>query len=159
MSTSISLPYPFHWTGIYPHHAKADVYGRGLLVEIVVVAIDQSNGDLYFIEVSALDSIDRDRIVKILTKRDAAKYPLWDLLSSTTLKNGVNALEYFNQLVKGRSVGGQIFSPMSGKSGAVASLVPRAAMQVAHQAQANVPAQPQVETESARRGPGRPPKA
>lgn len=113
-----ALPYQFHWSSSHAHIAWADLYNNGVLVEIAVVALDENNGDLYFIPIAALDTVDRERLLKIISKRDAGKYPLWDLMSNSTLKNGVNALEYFNQLVKGRSLSGQFFTPNSGRVGA-----------------------------------------
>lgn len=114
----ISLPYQFIWSETHPHVAWADIHNNGVLSEISVMALDPKNGDLYYIPIASLDTIDRERFLKVISKRDAGKYPLWDLLSGTTLKNGVNALEYFNQLVKCRTVSGQIFTPQQGKVGA-----------------------------------------
>lgn len=161
-----TLPYHFQWSTTHPHVAWADLYNNGVLIEIAVVALDEKNGDLYFIPIAALDSVDRGRLLTIINKRDAQKYPLWDLMSSSTLKNGVNALEYFNQLVKVRSVSGQIFAPGSGKVGASGplSVRPTTAPSVPLQQQIaeNVVYQQQAQqTEPAdqapRRGPGRPP--
>jgi hypothetical protein len=101
-----------------PHMAWADLFNNQVLVEILVMSIDPKNGDLYFIRADQLDDIDRKRLVKILHRRDAQKYALWDLLSQVTLPNGQNALEFFEQLVKVRSVSGQIFSPNKGMRGA-----------------------------------------
>jgi hypothetical protein len=64
-----------------------------------------------------MDEIDRNRITKILKKRDAGSYELWDLLDNTVLANGENALTYYNQLVKVRTVSGQTFVPKSGSRG------------------------------------------
>lgn len=114
----MQFPYHFQWSSQYPHVAHADIRGNGVLEEIIVVAIDPKNGDLYYISTSALDPIDNKRMENILKKRDAANYQMWDLLDTTTLRNGVNALEYFNQLTMVRSVSGQIFKPGVGKIGA-----------------------------------------
>ena len=163
MSRSISLPYQFGWSKSHPHVAWADLYANGLLIEIAVIALDENNGDLYFIPIASLDQIDRERLVKVITKRDAHKYPLWDLLSGSTLKNGMNALEYFNQLVKVRSVSGQIFAPGAGKVGALngsLSAKPQIrAMQAEPAALAAAEATATVASETsepAKRGPGRP---
>lgn len=170
MSRSTALPYQFAWSRSHPHIAWADLYSNGVLVEIAVVALDEKNGDLYFIPISALDSIDRERLVRIIGKRDAHKYPLWDLLSSSTLKNGMNALEYFNQLVKVRTVSGQFFAPGVGKVGGLGGQLsvrpqvsaPQPPPQALHEAVANA-SYPEVEPAAAaepyhvKRGPGRPP--
>ncbi len=161
MSRTTTLPYTFQWSTTHPHIAWADIYNNGVLIEIAVVALDEKNGDLYFIPIAALDNVDRERLIKIITKRDAHKYPLWDLMSGSTLKNGINALEYFNQLVKVRSVSGQIFTPNSGKMGAASTLTTRPTTFGAPPAQqAEVAQQPVtegVQEEPVRRGPGRPP--
>ena len=170
MSKAIKLPYAFQWSSSHPHIAWVDLYGNSVVIELAVIAIDQRNGDLYHIQLAALDHIDRARLTNILAKRDAHKYPLWDLMSNTTLKNGMNALEYFNQMVKVKSVSGQIFSPGAGKMGVLStgqafSANPNAVSS----AQAAVPADKlpvsefadvERSTEDAaapKRGPGRPP--
>lgn len=86
--------------GQFPHTEWVDLLNNGVAVEVIVMKRDQRNGDLYFIRTDYLDEIDRRRILQILKKRDADKYPLWDLLDNTTLGNGENALEYFHQLVR-----------------------------------------------------------
>lgn len=123
MST-ISLPYQFIWSDTHPHVSWADIHNNGVLTEVAVMSLDPKNGDLYYIPIASLDIIDRERFEKVISKRDAGKYPLWDLLSGTTLKNGVNALEYFNQLVKCRTASGQIFTPQQGKIGGAFSAKP-----------------------------------
>lgn len=157
-----NLPYAFQWSTTHAHIAWADIHNNGLLGEIAVVAIDPKNGDLYFIPITTLDSIDRERLLRVISKRDAQKYPLWDLLDSTTLKNGLNALEYFNQLVRVRSMSGQIFAPNNGLIGANGRLSVKPnlnvspAVGVQNLVQAPIK---QVNTgvEQVRRGPGRPP--
>ena len=161
MSRTTNLPYNFQWSTTHAHIAWADIQNNGVLIEIAVVALDEKNGDLYFIPIAALDNVDRDRLIKIITKRDAHKYPLWDLMSGSTLKNGINALEYFSQLVKVRSVSGQIFTPNSGKMGAAGALSAKpasmGALPVQQVAAAQQPVTEGAEEEPVRRGPGRPP--
>lgn len=164
MSKNI-LPYSFHWSQSHPHIAWADIYNNGLMTEIAVIALDQKNGDLYFIPIAALDSVDRERLIKIISKRDAQKYPLWDLMASSTLKNGMNALEYFNQLVKGRTLSGQIFAPNTGRMGAFTGSLSAKPDMVAGPVAPTAPApqqeqsadSEQTEETATRRGPGRPP--
>jgi len=162
--SGITLPYDFRWSQTHPHIAWADLHANGVLIEIAVVSLDQNNGDLYFIPVAGLDRVDHERLLRIITKRDAHKYPLWDLMSNSTLKNGINALEYFHQLVKVRSVSGQFFKPGTGKVGSsmygsmsarpeqaqTAATLPQQVLAQAASTQAAPPA---------RRGPGRPPAA
>jgi len=123
---------------MFPHVERVDLDNDGTIREVLVMQKTE-NGDLYFIRIDYLDEIDRKRMRTILSKRDAAKYPLWDLLDQTILPNGVNALEFFQQFVKVRSSSGKIFNPGNGRMGRP--------MQAAPQGQ-----QPQ-------RGPGRPPKS
>lgn len=114
---SNKFPYHFQWSTTHPHIAWVDVKNNSVAEEVAVVGIDPKNGDLYFLPINALDSVDRDRLIHIISKRDAEKYHLWDLMSTTTLKNGMNALEYFNQLVTVRTIGGQLIKPGAGKIG------------------------------------------
>lgn len=181
MSTTLNLPYNFQWSDTHAHIAWADLHNNGVLVEIAVIALDQKNGDLHFIKIAGLDNVDKERLVKIIQKRDAANYPLWDLMSMSTLKNGMNALEYFNQLIKVRSVSGQIFTPNAGKMGAgVRHMTPRpnvnaqsAQPQPQAQAETQVQSYQQTVADTAvaqtseqavastgpRKGPGKPPRA
>lgn len=116
MKKPSKLPYYFEWSKHFPHIAAADL-GKGIAHDIAVMAIDNRNGDLYFIRLDHLDSIDLKRLKQIILSRDSARYPLWDLMSQKPLPNGMNALEFFHQFVKGRSVTGQIFRPGEGSRG------------------------------------------
>lgn len=171
MSKAIKLPYAFQWSSSHPHIAWVDLYGNQVVIEVAVVSIDQRNGDLYHIQLASLDHIDRARLANIISKRDAHKYPLWDLMSNNTLKNGMNALEYFNQMVKVKSVSGQIFSPGAGKMGVMATGArPLSARTQVSSERARVPSEQlpisefaevatDAEAAQVKRGPGRPPAA
>lgn len=115
------IPYYFEWSRQFPHIAAADL-GKGISSDIAVMAIDNRNGDLYFIRLDHLDSIDLKRLRQIILSRDSARYPLWDLMSQKTLPNGMNALEFFQQFVKLRTVNGQILRPGEGSRGVAANL-------------------------------------
>lgn len=106
-----NLPYYFEWSRQFPHIAAVDLFGKQIATEIAVMAIDNRNGDLYFIRLDHLDPIDIKRLKQIILTRDSARYALWDLMSQKTLPNGMNALEFFQQFVKVRTAGGQIVSP------------------------------------------------
>ena len=106
-----NLPYYFEWSRQYPHIAAVDLYGKQIATEIAVMAIDQRNGDLYFIRLDHLDPIDIKRLGQIIRTRDSARYTLWDLMSQKPLPNGMNALEFFHQFVKVRTISGEIVSP------------------------------------------------
>lgn len=106
-----ALPYYFEWSRQFPHIAAVDLFGKQTATEVAVMAIDRRNLDLYFIRLDQLDPIDIKRLRQIILSRDSARYPLWDLMSQKTLPNGMNALEFFQQFVKLRTVGGQILRP------------------------------------------------
>jgi hypothetical protein len=102
--------------GAYPHVKWVDLAGAGTLTEVAVVKED-GEGNTYFFELGKLDAIDRQRIFKIITKRHADKFQLWDLLSQHTLGNGMNALNYFHQLVKILTPAGRVIDPRAGVVG------------------------------------------
>jgi hypothetical protein len=107
----------------YPHIEWADLNNEGTLTEVAVMRRD-AIGNMYFVRLDVLDEIDKKRLFKIVTNRNAELYELWDLMSNVTLGNGVNALTYFHQLVKVRTPGGKVMTPTSGVMGA--PLAPKA---------------------------------
>lgn len=120
----------------FPHVEWLDLYGDGTLHECAVVKTD-AIGNVYFIRLRELDLVDKRRIAKILTGRNASNFALWDLLFQTTLGNGMNALEYFHQYVRVKTPRGQIMLPTVGAIGGAVSGVMKA------------PVQPQVDAEAA----------
>lgn len=78
-----------------PHIYRVDVDDSGLLMEVAVVK-EESDGTIYYIPISPLHQIDKQRLKKIVTSVHADKYPLWELLSQATLSNGMNALDFFH---------------------------------------------------------------
>lgn len=122
----------------YPHTDWVDLYGDGTLHECAIVKRDNI-GNTYFIRLRELDNVDRRRMLKILTGRNALNFALWDLLFQTTLGNGMNALEYFHQYVKVKTPRGQIMSP---QVGAIGAGVQQGVMQVS---QAPAPVQESVQ--------------
>lgn len=98
----------------YPHVEWIDLYNNGQLHEVAVVKRDHI-GNIYFISLRDLDIVDKRRIAGILSNRNAASVELYELLSQITLGNGVNALEYFHQLVKVRGVNGHVEKPQVGR--------------------------------------------
>lgn len=100
-----------------PHLRGIDLRNTGVVDEVLVMKEDRRNGDIYYIAVSDLDDIDKARIRKILAKRDAHRVSLPELMASETLRNGMNALEFFHQLVKIRTMSGKILPVGSGKRG------------------------------------------
>lgn len=118
----------------YQHVQYIDLLGNGVLEEVVVVK-EEVNGDKYFIQTSLLDVVDLERLRHILDKRDSNLYPMWDLMATTMLRNGMNALEYFHQMVRVKTVAGPIIRPGHTGTGTV-----------------------QITTPAESRGPGRPSK-
>lgn len=102
----------------FKHVQYLDLYGNGILKEVVVVKTEV-NGDKHFIQTDQLDVIDLERLRHVLDKRDSNLYPMWDLLSQTMLRNGMNALEYFDQLVLIKTAAGPIVRRSNANSGLV----------------------------------------
>lgn len=128
---------------MYEHRRFIDLHDNGVEMECVVLR-EFDNGDIAYIQLSLLDQIDLDRLTKIVFRRNAHNYPLWDLMSQTTLGNGENALEYFDQMTMVKTNNGEHIAPRSGGRGSVGH------NRMAQQKPA--PEQPK------KRGPGRPPK-
>jgi len=107
-----------------PYYVLVDLYDNGIGHEVIVMKEDKTNGDFYYIKVESLDDVDRKRMQTILMRRDARSLELWDLMSNITLGNGVNALEYFHQLVKIKTKSGKHISPTSGRRGMTVNIAP-----------------------------------
>lgn len=88
----------------------------GVLTECAVMK-RSADGHVWFFPIASMDIIDKQRLLNILRNRNAELYELWDLMSQITLGNGVNALTYFNQLVKVLTPAGQILPFGGGKYG------------------------------------------
>lgn len=104
------------YPGQYPHVEWIDLENNNTLTEVAVLGEDRI-GNIKFIKLQNLDTIDKSRMVKILTTKHAARMPLWESMANTTLNNGANALEYFHQLVRVRTPNGQISRPQFGVTG------------------------------------------
>lgn len=102
--------------GGLPHIQWIDLKGNGVLTECAVFKED-GFGNTYYIEVPNLDQIDKTRLARILQSRNAETFELWDLMSQVTLNNGLNALDYFHQLVKVISPDGVVMNPRAGTVG------------------------------------------
>lgn len=125
----------------YNHVQFLDLKNNGVELECVVLR-EFDNGDVAYINLSTLDQLDLDRLSKIIYRPNAHMFPLYELMNQTTLANGENALEYFDQMVTVKTVTGEHIAPRSGRRGSVGNA------RLAKQS----PEQP------AKRGPGRPPK-
>lgn len=92
-----------------------DLENNGMVTECAIMKRFE-NGDIYYFTLNSLDIFDKRRLRDILYSQTATMYTeLWKLLEQNTLGNGVNALSYFNQLVKHRTHNGQILPFGSGK--------------------------------------------
>ena len=131
--------------GNLPHIYWIDLKGDGVFVECAVMKKD-GLGNVYFFPLKALDSIDKRRLHRILTNRNAVNFELWDLMSNITLNNGVNALTYFHQLVEMITPSGRTMKPQQGVVGVEGVIDTRGAdarrdMEAAATAAANAAAQ------------------
>ena len=102
--------------GNYPHIEWVDLNNDGVLVEVAIVKKD-AMGNIYYIRTDQLDNIDKSRLVKILQNRNAEMYELWDLMSNIMLGNGINALDYFHQVVTVLTPQGVKMKPKLGSIG------------------------------------------
>lgn len=100
----------------FNHIKWIELEGDGDMVECAVMKIDQTGG-IYFIQLEKLDAIDKRRLVKIISNRNAKSFELWDLMAGVTLGNGLNALKYFHQLVRVITPEGKIYKPTMGRQG------------------------------------------
>ena len=105
-----------------PHLEWFELYGDGVLHEVAIMKRD-SIGNVLFFKTNELDEIDRKRLGGILSDRNAGSFELWDLMLQKTLRNGVNALTYFNQLVRQITPNGKIIDPRSGQIGGSAGVI------------------------------------
>ena len=103
----------------FPHIKWMDLNDDGVMVEVAVMKVDKSNGDIAFFKVNNLDDIDKRRLFDIVSDPKATMFELWDLMKQRTLKNGENALKYFHQLVKTKTRSGQIIDINAGARGAI----------------------------------------
>lgn len=101
------------------HHVKWIELKPGQQIECAVLKEDEF-GNLYFFPLTDLDDIDKRRFFSIVTSRHAPNMPLWDLMSQKTLGNGMNALNYFHQLVKIVTPDGNVINPRAGVIGGTA---------------------------------------
>ncbi len=102
--------------GNLPHIFWIDLKQDGVYVECAVMKKD-GFGNISYIPLKALDSIDKKRMARIVRNRNAQHFALWDLMSNITLNNGVNALEYFHQLVHVITPSGRVMRPGLGEVG------------------------------------------
>jgi hypothetical protein len=110
--------------GKFPHVGWVDISGKGIWEEVAIMSID-GGGSIHFFPLAALDRIDRQRFFNIVASRTANSFPLYELCSQVTLGNGINALSYFQQLVKVLTPTRQVLQPRVGQIGTAATSVPQ----------------------------------
>jgi len=114
MATTIT--YKVQKSREYPHIEWLELNADGILHECAIMRRDPVGNVLYF-KTNDLDSIDKKRLAGILVDRNARNFELWDLMSQKTLGNGMNALTYFNQLVRMITPNGKTVDPRAGQMG------------------------------------------
>ena len=100
----------------YPHIEWFELNSDGILHECAIMRRTPDGNVLYF-KTNDLDDIDKRRLAGILSDRNAQSFELWDLMAQKTLGNGVNALAYFNQLVRMITPSGKVIDPRAGQMG------------------------------------------
>lgn len=116
MATVPTITYKSQKSREYPHIEWLELNGDGILHECAIMKRDAIGNVLYF-KTNDLDTIDKRRLAGILVDRNATSFQLWDLMGQKTLGNGVNALTYFNQLVRMLTPNGKTVDPRAGQVG------------------------------------------
>lgn len=106
----------------YPHIEWLELNADGVLHECAIMRRDPLGNVLYF-KTNDLDDIDKRRLAQILADRNAPNFELWDLMSNKSLGNGMNALGYFNQLVRMLTPNGKTLDPRAGQMGGAVGTV------------------------------------
>lgn len=114
--TTAQVSYKSSKSREYPHVEWLELNNDGILHECAIMKRDPM-GNVLFFKTNDLDQIDKSRLAGILMDRNARNFELWDLMANKTLGNGVNALIYFNQLVRQLTTNGKILDPRSGQMG------------------------------------------
>lgn len=111
---TIPVTYKNQKSSEYPSVEWLELNGDGVLHECAIMKRDDY-GNVLFFKTNDLDEIDKRRLAGILMDRNAATFPLWDLMAQKTLGNGMNALAYFHQLVRQLTPNGKVLDPRSGQ--------------------------------------------
>jgi hypothetical protein len=114
--TELQVSYKVSKSREYPHVEWIELNGDGIMHECAIMKRD-GQGNVLFFKTNDLDEIDKRRLAGILMDRNSKNFELWDLMANKTLGNGVNALIYFNQLVRQLTTNGKILDPRSGQMG------------------------------------------
>lgn len=118
--TEIQYTYKSQQSREFAHIEWLELNADGILHECAIMKRD-GYGNVLFFKTNELDEIDKRRLAGILVDRNARNFELWDLMMQKTLGNGVNALAYFNQLVRQLTPQGRVLDPRSGQMGGTAA--------------------------------------
>lgn len=110
--TSLKGTIPRHPTNFH-HVFLIDIQDNGILREVAIVK-EGDNGSLYYLDIALMDNTDKARLLKLVMSPHADKYALWDLMSLERLPNGLNALDYFHQMVRQKVAPGHTNTAMGG---------------------------------------------
>ena len=113
---AVTVSYKSQKSPEYAHIEWLELNADGILHECAIMKRDGA-GNVLFFKTNDLDEIDKRRLAGLLVDRNARQFELWDLMANRTLGNGVNALTYFNQLVRQLTPGGRVLDPRSGQMG------------------------------------------
>lgn len=136
----------------FPHIEWVDLYDNKTMYEVAVVKRDET-GNVYFIRIDLLDQIDKRRLHRLITNPNSRNFPLWELMGQSTLGNGMNALAYFHQLVKVKTVGGEIINPSEYHRGYA---LPKTFTHKPAEMNETAPVSESAAANAIKRGPGRP---
>lgn len=114
--SDIQVTYRSQKSQQFAHIEWLELHNDSIMHECAVMSRDRF-GNVLFFKLNDLDDIDKRRLVSILMDRNAGNLPLWDVMMNRTLGNGVNALAYFNQLVRMLTPNGKILDPKAGVQG------------------------------------------
>lgn len=97
----------------FAHVERVDIHDTGSLREVAIMKRFE-NGSFSYIDTALLDQLDKSRLKGIVQSVHADKYDLWELCEQTTLSNGLNALDYFHQMVRTKFAPGHVAAPAEG---------------------------------------------
>ena len=93
------------------HIEYLDIRKDGTKREVAIVK-RWEDGTIHYIDVPSLSPIDKSRLKAALNSPGAKSMPLWEVLSTITLNNGINALDFFHanhvKVIKGATKDGII---------------------------------------------------
>ena len=77
------------------HIKSLDVNNTGIKRDVAII-MEAKDGSIFYVDIASLGPIDKGRLKAALTSPGSKSMPLWQVLSTMTLNNGLNALDYFH---------------------------------------------------------------